>query len=82
MIQYHIIEIQNRADGINNVQAIESRNTLANGLSYFYDRCSKMAATELYPTVALMLMDTNGTVIENKHITTAWAESTEACEVE
>ena len=72
MLQYHIIEIQNRADGINNVQAIESRNSLATGLSYYYDRCSKMAATTLYPTVTLMLMDSNGTVYENKHLTTAY----------
>ena len=77
MIQYHIIEIQNRADGINNVQAIESRNSLATGLSYFYDRCSKMAATELYPTVTIVLMDTNGVVIENKHLTTAYVEPQE-----
>ena len=72
-MQYHIIEIQNRADGVNNVQPIVSRNSLSTGLSYFYDRCSKMAATELYPTVTLMLIDTNGTIIENKHITTAYA---------
>lgn len=72
MIQYHIIEIQNRADGINNVQAIESRNSLAAGLSYYYDRCSKMSATTLYPTVTLVLMDSNGTVYENKHLTTAY----------
>ena len=77
MIQYHIIEIQNRADGINNVQNIESRNSLATGLSYFYDRCSKMAATTLYPTVTLMLIDSDGTVIENKHLTTAWVEPSE-----
>ena len=74
MIQYLIIEIQNRADGVNNIQSIVSRNTLANGLSYFYDRCSKMAATELYPTVTIMLIDTNGMVIENKHLTTACVE--------
>ena len=74
MIQYLIIEIQNRADGVNNIQSIVSRNTLANGLSYFYDRCSKMAATEFYPTVTIMLIDTNGMVIENKHLTTAWVE--------
>lgn len=72
MLQYHIIEIQNRADGINNVQAIESRNSLATGLSYYYDRCSKMAATTLYPTVTLVLMDSNGVVYENKHLTTAY----------
>lgn len=72
MLQYHIVEIQNRADGINNVQAIESRNSLATGLSYYYDRCSKMAATELYPTVTLILIDSNGTVYENKHLTTSY----------
>ena len=72
MIQYLIIEVQNRADGVNNVLDIVARNTLANGLSYYYDRCSKMAATELYPTVTLMLVDTNGKVYENKHLTTAY----------
>ena len=73
-MQYHIIEIQNRADGVNNVLAIETRNSLASGLSYFYDRCSKMAATTLYPTVTLMLIDSEGTILENKHLTTAWVE--------
>ena len=72
MIQYLIIEVQNRADGMNNVQPIETRNSLSTGLSYFYDRCSKMAATTLYPTVTLMLIDSEGTVIENKHLTTAY----------
>ena len=78
MIQYHIIEIQNRADGINNVQNIESRNSLATGLSYFYDRCSKMAATTLYPTVSILLIDSEGTVIKNERIKTAWVEPEEA----
>ena len=77
MVQYLIIEVQNRADGVNNVQEIVSRNSLATGLSYYYDRCSKMAATELYPTVTLMLIDSDGHVIENKHLTTAWVEPTE-----
>lgn len=72
MLQYLIIEVQNRADGINNVQAIESRNSLATGLSYYYDRCSKMAATTLYPTVTLVLMDTDGKIYENNHLTTAY----------
>ena len=72
MLQYHIIEIQNRADGINNVLEIVSRNSLASGLSYYYDRCSKMAGTTLYPTVTLILIDSNGVVYENKHLTTAY----------
>ena len=73
-MHYFIIEIQNRADGINNVQPVETRNSLATGLSYFYDRCSRMAATELYPTVTVMLIDSEGTILENKHLTTAWVE--------
>ena len=77
MIQYLIIEIQNRADGMNNVQPIVSRNSLSTGLSYFYDRCSKMAATELYPTVTVMLIDSEGTIIKNERIKTAWVEPTE-----
>ena len=72
MLQYLIIEVQNRADGINNVLAIEARNSLATGLTYYYDRCSKMAGTTLYPSVTLVLMDTNGVVYENKHLTTAY----------
>lgn len=69
---YYIIEIQNRADGIDNVQPVIARQSLATGLSYFYDRCSKMAGTTLYPTVTLMLVDSVGKVYENKHLTTAY----------
>ena len=72
MMQYLTIEIQNRADGVNNIQEIVARNSLATGLSYYYDRCSKMAATTLYPTVTLVLMDTDGNIYENKHLTTAY----------
>ena len=71
-IRYFTIEIQNRADGVDNVQEIVSRQTLASGLSYFYSRCSAMAGTTLYPTVTLMLIDSNGTIIESKHLETAY----------
>jgi len=76
-MQYFIIEIQNRADGINNVQPVETRNSLATGLSFFYQRCSTMAATTLYPTVTLMLIDSDGHVYENKHLTTAYVAPSE-----
>ena len=33
--------------------------------------------TTLYPTVTLMLIDSDGTVIENKHLTTAYAAENE-----
>ena len=74
MTQYHIVEIQNRADGINNVLSIETRNSRQTGLSYFYERCSTMAGTTLFPTVTLMLIDSDGTILENKHLKTAWVE--------
>jgi hypothetical protein len=77
MTQYLIIEVQNRADGVNNVLDIVARNSLANGLSYYYDRCSKMAATTLYPTVTLVLMDTDGNIYENKHLNTAYVPDAE-----
>ena len=51
-----------------------TRQTLASGLSYYYDRCSKMAGTELYPTVTLMLIDNTGKIYENKYLTTAYVE--------
>lgn len=71
-MQYHVIEIQRRPDGINNVLEIVSRNTLATGLSYYYDRCSKMAATTLYVSATLILIDSDGQIIENKKIPTAY----------
>ena len=77
-MHYFIIEIQNRADGVDNVQQIVSRQSLATGLSYFYDRCSKMAATTLYPTVTIMLIDSDGHVLKNEHMTTAYVAPTEA----
>ena len=73
-MKYFIIELQNRADGVTNVQSIVTRQTLASGLSYSYDRCSKMAGTELYPTVTLMLIDNTGKIYENKYLTTAYVE--------
>lgn len=74
---YYTIEIQNRADGIDNVQPIIARQSLATGLSYFFDRCSKMAGTTLYPTVTLMLIDSEGKIIKNEHLTTAYVAPAE-----
>ena len=76
-MHYFIIEIQNRADGIDNVQAIVSRQSLATGLSYFYDRCSKMAATTLYPTVTILLIDSEGGIYKNERIVTSYVEPAE-----
>ena len=71
---YYIFEVQNRADGVNNLLDVVSRQSLASGLSYFYDRCGKMSATTLFPTVSILLIDSEGTIIKNERIKTAWVE--------
>ena len=76
-MMYYIFEVQNRADGVNNVLDVVGRQSLATGLSYFYDRCSKMSATTLYPTVSILLINSEGVVIKNERIKTAWVEPTE-----
>lgn len=68
---YYVIENQIRADGqINN--SVTARQSFASGLSLYYDRCSKMVMTELYPQVAVMLTDAELNVIEQKVITTQY----------
>ncbi len=72
-MQFYVIEIQNRADGVNN-QSTTMRQKLSTGLQLFYERCAAAVQTTLYPTVTLMLIDSDGHVYENKHLTTAWVE--------
>ena len=70
-MQYYVIEIQNRDDGQNN-QTTTMRQKLSTGLQLFYERCAAAVQTALYPTVTLILIDSNGVVYENKHLTTAY----------
>ena len=73
MLQYHIYEIQRRPDGVNNVVEPVTRNSLSTGLAFFYDRCSKAAATTLYVSVTLEIMDSDGNLIKPiEKITTAY----------
>lgn len=70
---YYVIENQIRDDGqINN--SVTARQSFASGLSLYYDRCSKMVMTELYPKVAVMLVDEELNVIEQKVIETQYVE--------
>lgn len=71
-MRYFIFEVQNRDDGIDNILDVVSRQSLATGLSYFYDRCSKMSATTLFPTVSVLLIAADGTVVKNERIKTDW----------
>lgn len=69
---YYIVEIQNREDGLAN-QTLTARQTLANALSYYYDRMSKMIATDIYPSVCFCVIDSDGnTIMPNRKIITQY----------
>lgn len=68
---YYVIENQIRADSVVN-NSMTARQTFASGLSLYYDRCSKMVMTELYPKVAVMLTDEELNVIEHRVIDTQY----------
>ncbi len=67
---YFITEFQKRPDGVVN-NTLTVRSTLANGLSYFYDRASKAVANNSFVSVALTLQDERGTIIKNECFDTA-----------
>lgn len=73
---YFIIENQKRADGIVNTSTI-TRQSFASGLSYFYERCSKMVVNTEFPSVAIMLVDEDLNIIEHKVIETQYEAPTE-----
>lgn len=70
-MHYYVIENQIRADGVIN-NSMTARQSFASGLSLFYDRCSKMVVTELYPKVAISLVDEELNEIKHEVIQTQW----------
>lgn len=56
-MSYFIYENQIRADGVVNSLETVSRQKIETAKAYFYERCSKAAATELYDAVAVKLCD-------------------------
>lgn len=71
---YFVIENQIRADGIVNTSTT-ARSSFASGLSLWHDRCSKACLTELYPSVAVMLVDENLNVLRPKKNDSAVVET-------
>lgn len=67
---YFITELQKRPDGIVN-NTLTTRSTLANGLSYFYDRASKAVANDSLVSIALTLQSEKGEIIRNECFTMA-----------
>lgn len=61
---YYIFEAQHRDDGIINMLDVITRSNLQMAKSYYHDRYSKMSATNLYPSVSLLLTDENLRKIE------------------
>lgn len=68
---YFITELDARPDGIIN-NSLTNRSSLANGLSYYYDRASKAVTSTQFTGVALTLQDEQGTIILNEHFGTIY----------
>jgi len=64
---YYIVELQNRADGLTN-STITQRSSLANALSYYYERKSKLIPNTEFVSAVLMLIDNEGNTIEEAEL--------------
>lgn len=73
---YFVTELDARPDGIIN-NTLTSRSSLANGLSYYYDRASKAVTSAQFTGVALTLQDENGSILLNEHFDTIYEEPAE-----
>lgn len=68
---YYIIENQIREDGQVNTSTT-GRENINSALSYYHERFSKMTMTELYTSVALLLVDENLNTIEHHIVQTMY----------
>lgn len=76
---YFIIENQTRPDGIVNTTTV-ARENINSAVSYYHDRFSKMSMTELYPSVALLLVDENLNKIDHAIVHTMYPHPVEEVE--
>lgn len=72
-MQYFIIEHDKRPDGIINASET-ARSSYSSALSYYHERYSKMAVTDLFTSVALMLVDDDLNIIERAVVQTLYKE--------
>lgn len=68
---YFVTELDARADGLIN-STLTTRSSLANGLSYYYDRASKAVTSTQFTGVALTLQDETGNILLNEHFDTEY----------
>lgn len=73
---YFIIENQIRPDGQVNTSTT-TRSTFASALSYYHERISKMCVTDLYKSVAVMLVDENLEQIKHEVVQTLYTDAAE-----
>jgi len=73
---YFVTELDKRPDGVVN-NSITARQTLASGLSLYYQRASVAVMTDAYTGVALTLQDEEGTILLNERFNTSHVEPTE-----
>ena len=73
---YYVIEHQKRTDGVVNTSET-ARSTFASALSLYHERISKMVMNTDFVSVAVMLVDENLRVIEQKQVQTLYTPVSE-----
>ncbi len=68
---YFITELDKRPDGIVNT-TLTTRQTLATGLSFYYQRAAAAVTSEQFTGVALTLQNENGKIMLNEHFNTIY----------
>lgn len=76
---YFVTELDKRPDGVVN-NSVTARQTLASGLSLYYQRASVAVMTDAYTGVALTLQDEEGTILLNERFNTSYVAPTEETE--
>lgn len=68
---YYVTELQSRPDGMVN-STLTARSSFGLGLSLYFDRASKAAASTDFTSVALTLQDQDGNIVKNEQIPTLY----------
>lgn len=74
MAKYFVFETQVRPEGEVNVLPAMSRSSLSLGLSYYFERCSKMSANDQFVSAHVLLTDENLHQIEQRDVLTSYVE--------
>lgn len=78
---YFVIEHDVRPDGVVNTSE-NARSSFAQGLAYFYEKCSKAPTSEVFVSVHIMLVDESLNIIKKEDIPTMYVAPTEEAPTE